>query len=69
MRARDLSIKLLYELNPSGVTRYWEKMGPIALEFRKRNNYPDYLEPVEYLVGRVAESRKNRNLHTPEQVS
>ena len=69
VRAGDLSIKLLYELNPSGVTRYWEKMGPIALEFRRRNDYLDYLEPVEYLAGRVAEYRKSRNLSTPGQVS
>ena len=40
VRAGDLSIKLLYELNPSGVTRYWDKMGPITLEFRRRNDYP-----------------------------
>ena len=69
VRARDLSIKLLYELNPSGVTRYWDKIGPIALEFRRRNDYPDYLEPVEYLAGRVAEYRISRNLSTPGQVN
>ena len=48
VRNGDLDIGLLYELNPSGVTRYWEKIGPIAYQFRKRNNYPDYLEPVSY---------------------
>ncbi len=58
VRRGDLDIELLYELNPSGITRYWEKIGPIALEFRKRDNYPDYLEPVEYLAGRIAEYRK-----------
>ncbi len=69
VRAGDLSMKLLYELNPSGVTRYWDKMGPIALEFRRRNDYPDYLEPVEYLAGRVAEYRTSRNLSTPGHVN
>lgn len=64
----DLDIGLLYELNPSGVTRYWEKMGPIALEFRKRNNYPDYLEPVEYLAGKIAEYREIRGVPAPGQV-
>jgi len=64
-----LSIKLLYELNPSGVTRYWDKMGPIALEFRRRNDYPDYLESVEYLAGRIGEYRTSRNLSTPRQVN
>jgi hypothetical protein len=44
-------------------------MGTIALEFRKRNDYPDYLEPVEYLAGRVAEYRTSRNLSTPGQVN
>ena len=68
VRTGDLSMKLLYELNPSGVTRYWDKIGSIALEFRKRNDYPDYLEPVEYLSRRVAEYRTSRNLSTPGQV-
>ena len=69
IREGDLDIELLYELNPSGVTRYWEKIGPIAQEFRSRNEYPDYLEPVEYLAGRIAELRKTKNLPTPGQVS
>ena len=69
IRKGDLNLELLYELNPSGVTRYWEKIGPIAQEFRKRNDYPDYLEPVEYLAGRIAKLRKSRNLPTQAQVS
>ena len=64
----DLAIELLYELNPSGVTRYWEKMGPIALDFRKRNNYPDYLEPIEYLAGQINEHRTRKGLSTPSNV-
>ncbi len=69
IRKGDLDIELLYELNPSGITRYWEKIGPIAHEFRKRNDYPDYLEPVEYLAERIAELRESKNLPTPGQVS
>jgi hypothetical protein len=69
IRMGDMDVELLYELNPSGVTRYWEKIGPIASEFRRRNNYPEYLEPVEYLAGRITEIRKNRNLPTPLKVS
>ena len=68
VRNGDLDIELLYELNPSGVTRYWEKMGPIALEFRKRNNYPDYLEPIEYLAGQINEHRARKGLSTPSNV-
>ena len=68
VRRGDLDVELLYELNPSGVTRYWEKIGPIALEFRKRNNYPDYLEPIEYLAQRINEHRENIGLSTPSQV-
>jgi len=64
----DLDIGLFYELNPSGVTRYWEKMGLIALEFRKRNNYPDYLESVEYLAGKIAEYRKSKGVPAPGHV-
>ena len=64
----DLAVELLYELNPSGVTRYWEKIGPIALEFRKRNNYPDYLEPIEYLALRIKEHRESIGLSNPSQV-
>jgi hypothetical protein len=64
----DLAVELLYELNPSGVTRYWEKIGPIALEFRKRNNYPDYLEPIEYLALRINEHRESIGLSNPSQV-
>lgn len=69
IRKGDLDLELLYELNPSGVTRYWEKIGPIAYEFRKRNDYPDYLEPVEYLAGRITELRKSKNLPAQGQVS
>lgn len=69
IRNGDLDIELLNELNPSGVTRYWKKIGPIAQEFRKRNNYPDYLEPVEYLARRIAELRKSKGLPSPGQVS
>jgi len=69
IRSGDLDIEQLYELNPSGVTRYWEKIGPIANEFRRRNDYPDYLEPVEYLADRMTELRESKNLPTPGQVS
>ena len=69
VRSGDLEVGLLYELNPSGVTRYWEKIGPIALEFRRRNNYPDYLEPVEYLAKRVSEYRASRGVSKPGAVS
>lgn len=68
VRKGDLDIGLLYELNPSGVTRYWEKIGPIAQEFRERNNYPDYLEPVEYLAERIAEYRASLGIPSPEKV-
>ena len=69
VRRGDLNIMLLYELNPSGVTRYWEKIRPIALELRRRNDYPDYLEPVEYLAGRIAALREERGLSAPKQVN
>ncbi|MBT3285015.1 hypothetical protein HN807_06825 [Candidatus Bathyarchaeota archaeon] len=69
IRKGDMDVELLYELNPSSVTRYWEKIQPVAKEFRRRNDYPDYLEPVEYLAGRIAELRKSKNLPTPGQVS
>ena len=69
VRKGDLDIGLLYVLNPSGVTRYWEKIGPIAQEFRKRNNYPDYLEPVEYLANKIAEYRDSLGIPQPDEVS
>lgn len=68
VRNGDLDIGLLYELNPSGVTRYWEKIGSIAYQFRKRNNYPDYLEPVEYLANKFKENRESRGTPAPETV-
>jgi len=68
VRKADLDLRLLYELNPSGVTRYWEKIGPIAIEFRKRNSYPDYLEPVEYLAERFEVFRGKRGIPTPGKV-
>lgn len=68
VRRGDLDIGLLYELNPSGVTRYWEKIKPIAMEFRKRNNYPDYLEPIEYLASRFTEYRKALSLSAPSNL-
>jgi hypothetical protein len=69
VRSGDLDIGLLYELNPSGVTRYWEKIGPIAYEFRERNNYPDYLEPVEYLANRITEHRESKGAPSPDKVN
>lgn len=64
-----LDLELLHELNPSGVQRYWEKMGPIALEFRRRNGYPDYLEPVEYLANEMRALRERKGLATPKPVA
>lgn len=64
----DMDIELIYRLNPSGVTRYWDKIGPIAYEFRKRNNYPDYLEPVEYLASKIKEIREEKGISAPKQV-
>ena len=61
-----VDIETVYELNPTGVTRYWEKMGPIAREFRERNDYPGYLEPVEYLAGEIAELRDRKGDPTPK---
>jgi hypothetical protein len=61
-----VDIETVYELNPTGVTRYWEKMGPIAREFRERNDYPGYLEPVEYLAGEVAKLRKRKGDPEPK---
>lgn len=68
VRKGDLDLELLYELNPSGVTRYWEKISPIAIEFRKRNSYHDYLEPVEYLADRFEVFRGKRGLPKPSKV-
>ena len=69
VRRGDLDIGLLYELNPSGVTRYWEKIGPIAHEFRKRNKYPDYLETVEYLANRIKDYSDSRGIPSPRKLN
>jgi hypothetical protein len=61
-----VDIETVYEMNPMGVTRYWEKMGPIAREFRERNDYPGYLEPVEYLADEVAKLRKRKGDPEPK---
>jgi hypothetical protein len=37
-------------------------MSPIAWEFRRRNDYPDYLEPVEYLADEFERLRGRRGL-------
>jgi hypothetical protein len=66
VRAGLVDIETAYELNPPGVTRYWEKMGPIAKEFRERNDYPGYMEPVEYLAGEVAKLRDRKGDPTPK---
>jgi len=68
VRSGAASVEQVYELNPSGVTRYWEKMGPIAREFRDRNDYPDYLEPVEYLAGEFEKLRKRRGVPGPREL-
>jgi hypothetical protein len=69
VRRGFLDLDLLYELNPSGVIRYWEKMGPIAEEFRRRNDYPDYLEPIEYLANEMIALRGKRGLSSPKPVT
>jgi len=61
-----VNIETVYEMNPTGVTRYWEKMKPIAQEFRERNHYPGYLEPVEYLAGEIAKLRDRRGDPKPK---
>ncbi len=33
--------------------RYWEKYGPIAIEFRRRYNWPSAWEWVEYLYNEI----------------
>lgn len=68
VRSGAASIEQVYELNPSGVTRYWEKIGPIAREFRQRNEYPDYLEPVEYLANEIGKLRERRGVSAPKQL-
>jgi len=68
IRSGAASIEQVYELNPSGVTRYWEKIGSIAREFRRRNEYPDYLEPVEYLADEMEKLRKRRGLSGPKKL-
>ena len=68
VRSGAASIEQVYELNPSGVTRYWEKIGPIAREFRRRNEYPDYLEPVEYLADEMEKLRERRGLSGPKKL-
>ena len=68
VRSGAASIEQVYELNPSGVTRYWEKIGPIACEFRRRNEYPDYLEPVEYLADEMEKLRERRGLSGPKKL-
>jgi len=61
-----VDIETIYELNPTGVTRYWEKIGPIAREFRRRNDYPGYLEPVEYLAGEMEKLREIKGSPRPK---
>ena len=61
-----VDIETVYEMNPTGVTRYWEKMGPIAREFRERNDYPGYLEPVEYLAEEVVKLRERKGDPKPK---
>lgn len=68
IRSGAAPIEQVYEMNPSGITRYWEKMGPIPREFRERNGYPDYLEPVEYLAKEMEKLRERRGLSTPKQL-
>ena len=61
-----VDIETVYEMNPTGVTRYWEKMGPIAREFRELNDYPGYLEPVENLAEEIAKLRRMRGDPEPK---
>ena len=68
VRSGAASIEQVYEMNPSGVTRYWEKIGIIAREFRRRNEYPDYLEPVEYLADEMEKLRERRGVSGPKKL-
>ncbi|MCW4050963.1 MAG: hypothetical protein NWE89_14635 [Candidatus Bathyarchaeota archaeon] len=66
LRRGLIDLELIYQLNPSGVTRYWDKIGPIAREFRIRNDYPDYLEPVEFLANEISKLRKSKGYDNPK---
>lgn len=68
VRSGAATVEQIYELNPSGVTRYWKKIGPIVREFRERNGYLDYLEPVEYLADEIEKLRGRRGLSAPKQL-
>jgi len=61
-----VDLETIYELNPTGVTRYWEKIEPIAREFRRRNDYPGYLEPVEYLAGEMEKLMESKGSPHPK---
>jgi len=60
-----VDLETIYWFNPTGVTRYWEKIGPIAREFRRRNDYPGYLESVEYLAGEMEKLRERKGSPRP----
>jgi hypothetical protein len=61
-----LDIKLIYGLLFVHVEMFWKKIKPISQEMRKRLNYPQIDQWVEYLYEEIIEYDKKTPLHLKE---
>jgi hypothetical protein len=48
---------LVSQLVGGYIRRYWEKFEPYILEYRERNNYPQYFDKMEYLYQEMKRQR------------
>jgi hypothetical protein len=61
-----VDIKLIYGLLFVHVKLFWKKIGPVSQEMRKRLNYPQIDQWVEYLYEEIIEYDKKTPLHLKE---
>jgi len=48
---------LVVQLVGGYIRRFWEKFEPYILEYRERNNYPQYFDKMEYLYNEIKKQR------------
>jgi hypothetical protein len=53
VRRRLIDPSFVNDLISGFIIHYWEKLGPITIETRKRFDWPMYGEQIEYLYNQI----------------
>jgi hypothetical protein len=68
LRARFIDATLVDDLMSSHIVTYWQKLGPVAVEYREKMNSPTNAEFSEYLYNVVYEIWKREHPETPRSL-